>query len=86
MKDYAIHICGVREADRPKGANLATAKGNQEHVIEQVRQYGGFTVFWVTDTQKRAEAATRLQEAGVILPAEKQAPFPWCAYTLAEGV
>jgi hypothetical protein len=44
-------------------------------------------VFWVTENQKRAHAAERLQDRGAII--RDGGAFPWCAYevpnVLAQG-
>lgn len=72
-----LHINTSREVDAAD-LDLRTKKGNEEQVLRAVRLNGGFSIFWVTDTQKRAQAADRLIEQGKI----KRLPdsYPWCAY------
>jgi hypothetical protein len=58
-------------------------KTARDEVIEQVRRFGGFSAFWVTDNQKRAKAADALQAAGVIVRTE-MGQFPWAPYRLVK--
>ena len=37
--------------------DLRTREGNEKEVIRQVLEFGGFSIFWVTENQKRACAA-----------------------------
>lgn len=55
-----------------------TKAGQETEVLAQVEKHGGFSVFWVTENQKRAHAAERLQERGAII--RDGGAFPWCAY------
>lgn len=55
-----------------------TKEGREEEVLAQVLKHGGFSVFWVTENQKRAHAAERLQNRGVIV--REGGAYPWCAY------
>jgi hypothetical protein len=55
-----------------------TKEGQEEEVLAQVLKHGGFSVFWVTENQKRAHAAERLQNRGVIV--REGGAYPWCAY------
>lgn len=77
-------LCAADEIDRPAGVDLRTREGREREVIEQVRQFGGFTVWWVTEHQTRACAADRLHARGVIIP-DKMTPYPWCSYRLQEA-
>ena len=67
------------------GIDLRTREGREREVLEQVRQFGGFTVFWVTANQKRAWAADRLTTDGRIVcePSHAKHAYPWCVYRLA---
>lgn len=56
-----------------------TKEGQEELVLRQVRNHGGFSIFWVTENQKRACAASRLVERGVLV-ADKECSFPWHSY------
>jgi hypothetical protein len=72
-------VCVAREVEpaelRKKGIDLRTRKGREREVLEQVRQHGGFTIFWVTENLMRACAATRLQKHKVIIT--EPGAFPW---------
>lgn len=52
-------------------------------MINQVKAHGGFSVFWVTENQKRAHAASRLSERGVLVKT-RDAAFPWHALKVVE--
>lgn len=56
----------------------------EREVMKRVRENGGFTVFWVTETQSIAEAATRLIDQGKIVrkTGEGFGRFPWCGYDI----
>ena len=56
-------------------------EGYEREVIKQVRDHGGFSIFWVTETQNRAHAATRLVERGVLVE-DRKCPFPWHSYKI----
>jgi len=62
--------------------NGRTRKGQEELILIQIRQHGGFSIFWVTENQRRASAACRLEDAGKI----KRLPdtYPWCKYEIVE--
>ena len=55
-----------------------TMEGQEQLVINYVEANGGFSVFWVTEHQQRAYAATRLMKRGVLKETRK-AGFPWHA-------
>lgn len=56
-----------------------TRAGQEREIIERIAKYGGFSVFWITENQKRAHAADRLENAGVIYRDNDDGPhlFPW---------
>lgn len=58
----------------------------EREVMNRVREHGGFTVFWVTETESIAKAATRLIEQGKIVrkTGEGFGRFPWCGYDIKE--
>ena len=60
-----------------------TREGQEQLVINQVKAHGGFSVFWVTENQKRAHAASRLSERGVLVETRK-AVFPWHALKVVD--
>lgn len=53
-------------------------------VLSQVRESGGFSVFWATETTERAAAIHRLQGRGDIqhLSGKSYGQFPWCGYRM----
>ncbi len=60
-----------------------TREGAEAEVLRQVREHGGFSIFWVTANRKRAAAAERIVARGAIVP-DVDAPFPWCSWKLAD--
>jgi len=63
--------------------DLRTRQGREFEVLEQVRQFGGFPVFWATENQKRAHAIDRVSGSGQIVRQQGDL-FPWCSYMLEE--
>lgn len=57
-------------------------KGQERLVLAEVRECGGFSLFWVTENSKRAEAAKRLIDRGVLVRGKDQ--YPWYSYTINE--
>jgi hypothetical protein len=57
-------------------------KTARDEVLAQVREFGGFSVFWVTANQPRARAADLLANTGVIV-GDGESPFPWNRYKIA---
>jgi hypothetical protein len=62
--------------------DLRTRKGRELEVLRQVKVWGGFTVFWVTEVQSRACAADRLIQRKAIVPGRSKRPYPWCSWTI----
>ncbi len=56
-------------------------EGYEREVIKQVRDHGGFSIFWVTENPTRAHAATRLVEGGVLVE-DRKCSFPWHSYKI----
>lgn len=65
-------------------ANLRTRSGQEQSVIEQIREDGGFSIFWATETQRRACAIERLQKRGDIRRIGGN--YPFCKYELVPNV
>ena len=65
-------------------ANLRTRAGQERSVIEQIRESGGFSIFWATETQRRACAIERLQKRGEIR--RIGGSYQFCKYELAANV
>ena len=80
-----IHISTAKEVERNQLGNidLRTRAGREHEVVMQVENFGGFTIFWATENQKRAHALERLIERGRIESLEKT-PYPWCSYIVCE--
>ena len=55
------------------------SRAHDQEVLDQVREHGGFSVFWVTEKQCRAKAAERLEKNGIIKRVAK-GQYPWCPY------
>jgi hypothetical protein len=74
-------VCVAQEVE--VRVDRRTRRGSELEAVEQVRRFGGFTVFWATDDMRRARALERLSDRGVIVRLRRQPrPFPWCAYRL----
>jgi len=65
-----------------RSTDRRTKSGQEREILQKIIDNGGFSIFWVTDTQKRACAATRLHDLGVIIKGKDS--YPWCKYTIAE--
>ncbi len=63
--------------------SLRTRKGREAEVIGQVKSHGGFSVFWATENQAKANAIMRLSSTGKI-ERTKLGRYPWCPYRLIE--
>ena len=61
--------------------DLRTTTGQERAILIQVRDKGGFSIFWVTANQRRAIAATKLVDIGALVPIKK-APYPWCDHEI----
>ena len=44
------------------GVDLRTREGREAEVLAQIREYGGFSGFWATESLKRAYAIDRLTD------------------------
>lgn len=70
----------------PHGSAYARRKARIEaQVIAQVKESGGFSVFWATENMERARAIDRLHwKLGFIAPKKGRGAgrFPWCGYKL----
>lgn len=64
--------------------DMRTAKDQEQDVINYVKKHGGFSIFWVTDNQKRACAATRLVESGRIVRIPDNG-YPWCGFKVVDN-
>ena len=61
-----------------------TTKSLRSQVLRQVKENGGFSVFWATERLDRAKVICELEKAGIISrkPGEEFGEFPWCGYVL----
>lgn len=48
---------------------------NKKEVINKIKADGGFTVFWATMDQQRAELIDRLVDEGIIITEPESYPF-----------
>ena len=68
------------------GSAYARRKARAEaQVIAQIKEHGGFSVFWATESMERSRAIDRLHwKLGVISPKKGRGAgrFPWCGYKL----
>lgn len=61
--------------------DLRTRAGQEQLIIDQVRQYGGFSIFFATETAVRAHAVERLIANKTIIR-NNDDQYPWCSYRL----
>ena len=59
-----------------------TRSGREKEVLDQIREFGGFSTFW--PNQPIACAIERLKQSGKIK--FETAPFPWCKAKIVKGV
>jgi hypothetical protein len=57
-----------------------------KETLDYVREHGGASIFWITDTQYRAYSVTRLEQSGKITrhQEDKRDLYPWCVFTINE--
>jgi hypothetical protein len=55
--------------------DMRTKSGREQEIREQVKKYGGFSVFWVTETVTRAQAAKRMMKRGELKVTNMKFPF-----------
>ena len=77
-----IHLSIQKECDTD-GLDLRTVAGRDSEVLRQVEQFGGFSVFWATDSPGRACAIERAQDSGIIRRTGGDA-YPWCKYEIVQ--
>jgi hypothetical protein len=83
-----VHVAFAREVEPGEigfapGVNLRTKAGREVEVLAQIRDHGGFTVFWATANLKRAHAIERLEAAGRIRVTPRQ--YPWSAAEVVDN-
>lgn len=64
--------------------DLRTKAGREEEIIQEIKEYGGLSIFWATENQTRAGAVDRLIEQGKIKRIEPTPPFPFVKYEVIE--
>ena len=52
----------------------------QQEILDQIKEHGGFSIFWVTDNQERAAEALLLEKTGVIQ--RQKDSYPYCKYEI----
>jgi len=58
----------------------------QEKELKILRENKAVSIFWVTETQARAQRITKLEKSGVLVR-HKDDPrdaFPWCVFTVED--
>lgn len=55
--------------------DLRTREGQRLEIIREVRNYGGFSIFWITAHRLRAIVGTEMVADGTIISAGGQFPF-----------
>jgi len=59
-----------------------TREGQKELIRRAVRVHKGFSVFWITEHQKRACAATAMVESGELITTPDR--YPWIRAEIKE--
>ena len=59
---------------------------NRQEIIDQIREDGGASVFWITANQRRAAIVTDLEESGAIVRKRRNKldRYPWCVFEVVE--
>ncbi len=55
--------------------DLRTAKGRRQEIIQQIKDNGGWSVFWITGNHLRASVATFMNKNKEITVTPKH--YPW---------
>jgi hypothetical protein len=53
-----------------------TKAGRRAEIIAEVQEWGGFSVFWITEHKLRAIVGTEMMERGELVETRKSS-FPW---------
>jgi len=55
--------------------DLRTAKGRRQEIIQQIKDHGGWSIFWITGNNLRATVATFMVKNKQITVTPKN--YPW---------
>lgn len=72
-RPFAVHVCPSREVVRKRGETIGAM------VRRQVAEFGGYTVFFATSTQRIARACMDLERGGQFIRDDAESAFPWIA-------
>ena len=53
-----------------------TKAGRRAEIIAEVEEWGGFSIFWITEHKLRAIVGTEMMERGELVETRKSS-FPW---------
>jgi len=67
----------LASSDCSASRDLRTRAGRRQEVLDQITDYGGFSIFWVTENHLRACVAQDMQDSGEIITDNKTHGFPW---------
>lgn len=56
--------------------DLRTKAGRRAEIISQVKKFGGFSVFWITENHLRAIVGTEMLKRGELVESKKS-EYPW---------
>ncbi|HLD91442.1 MAG TPA: hypothetical protein VI911_10610 [Patescibacteria group bacterium] len=64
-----------------------TKRQQEKQVLDRIKEYKGFTIFWATEYQQRAFAVQRLQDRGRIIRHQKAKwdHYPWMVFTIRKS-
>lgn len=57
--------------------DLRTREGRRSEILDQIREYGGVSIFWITENALRARIAMDMQNSGEIETWNDLRGFPW---------
>lgn len=59
-----------------------TKAGRRDEIIAEVQEWGGFSIFWITEHQLRAIVGTEMMDRGELVETRKSS-FPWYCLKVA---
>ena len=77
----SIHICDFGE-ELPKKKGVS--KGSVEEILDHIRARKRFSIFWATETLKRAKNLQWLVDDGIV-EVDNSPGYPWSNATVNEG-
>lgn len=73
-------MSNTKDADPRRPLDLRTKAGRRAEILSQVREHGGFSIFWITEHRLRAVVGTEMVNRKEIHVRNKR--FPWSDVTI----